>query len=413
MPKVSSHAAGDPDGERQPLSPSRRPPNAPGRKQLKKVLTGIDGFDEITEGGLPAGRPTLVCGGAGCGKTLFALEFLVRGATRFGEPGVFIAFEETAEELAANVASLGFDLDRLVAEGKLLIDYVYLERSEIEEAGEFDLDGLFVRLGHAIDTIGAKRVVLDTLEVLFASLPNEAILRAELRRLFRWMKDKGVTAIVTAEKGEGTMTRHGLEEYVSDCVVMLDHRVDDQVSTRRLRVVKYRGTTHETNEFPFLIDEGGISVLPLSSLGLDHESSTERDLDGNPRSGRDARRRGLLSGEHGPRHGDGRDGQDEHGGPFHPVGLRAGGACLYFAFEESGPRSSATCARSGSTSSPGSSRACSGSRRPGRRSTGSSGTSPRCTGWSTSSGPTPSSSTRSPTSPRWDRPTSPARCSSA
>ena len=303
--------------------------------RLKKAPTGIDGFDEITKGGLPAGRPTLVCGGAGCGKTLFALEFLVQGATRFGDPGVFIAFEETAEELAANVASLGFDLDRLVADGKLVIDYVHLERSEIEESGEFDLEGLFVRLGYAIDSIGARRIVLDTLEVLFASLPNEAVLRAELRRLFRWLKDRGVSAIITAEKGQGAMTRHGLEEYVSDCVVVLDHRVDDQVSTRRLRVVKYRGTTHETNEFPFLIDEGGISVLPLSSLGLDHESPTERvttgiaDLDGM--LGGSGFYRGstiLATGMAGA-------GKTSMAAAFTRSVCERGQRCLYFAFEES------------------------------------------------------------------------------
>ena len=196
------------------------------------------------------------------------MEFLVSGATRFNEPGVFVAFEETAEELSKNVASLGFDLQALVAKKKLAVDYVYVERSEIEETGEYDLEGLFVRLGHAIDSIGAKRVVLDTIEVLFAGLPNPAILRAELRRLFRWLKDKGVTAIITGERGEHSLTRHGLEEYVADCVILLDHRVTDQISTRRLRVVKYRGSAHGTNEYPFLIDEHGISVLPITSLGL-------------------------------------------------------------------------------------------------------------------------------------------------
>ncbi len=244
---------------------------------LPKARTGIDGLDEITGGGLPAGRPTLVCGSAGCGKTMLAMEFLVRGATQYGEPGVFMTFEENAAELTANVRSLGFDLDELAAAKMIALDHVHVERSEIEEAGDYDLEGLFIRLGHAIDTIGAKRVVLDTLEALFAGLPNHAILRAELRRLFRWLKDRGMTAIITGEKGDGNaITRHGLEEYVADCVIILDQRIKEQISTRRLRVLKYRGTAHGMNEYPFLIGEHGFSVLPITSLQLDHPVSAER-----------------------------------------------------------------------------------------------------------------------------------------
>src|SRR5271154_3602137 len=250
---------------------------------LPKCPTGIQGLDEITGGGLPKGRPTLVCGGGGCGKTLLAAEFLVRGATQFGEPGVLMAFEETEAELKANVASLGFDLAGLIRRKKIVIDYVHIERSEVQESGEYDLEGLFVRLGHAIDSIGARRVVLDTLEALFASLPNEAILRAELRRLFHWLKDKGVTAVITAERGREQLTRHGLEEYVSDCVILLDHRVNDQIATRHLRVVKSRGAMHGTNEFPFLIGDEGISVLPITSLGLNHKISNARIATGIPR----------------------------------------------------------------------------------------------------------------------------------
>jgi circadian clock protein KaiC len=334
MSKVSSRRAVALTGN------SRRPPPAPApvapvANRLKKAPTGIDGFDEITLGGLPAGRPTMVCGGAGCGKTLFALEFLVRGATRYDEPGVFLAFEETAEELSANVASLGFDLDRLVEERKLLIDYIHLERSEIAEAGEFDLEGLFIRLGHAIDTIGAKRVVLDTLEVLFAVLPNEELLRAELGRLFRWLKDKGVSAIVTAEKGQGALTRSGLEEYISDCVIVLDQRVEEQVCTRRLRVVKYRGTRHETNEFPFLIDEGGISVLPLSSLGLDHESSSERITTGIPDLDEMLGGAGFYRGGTVLVTGMAGAGKTSMAAQFTRSVCDGGARCLYFAFEES------------------------------------------------------------------------------
>jgi circadian clock protein KaiC len=253
-----------------------RPATAPERRSLPKTPSGIDGLDQITGGGLPAGRPTLVCGGAGCGKTLFALEFLANGAIRHGEPGVFMAFEETADELAANVASLGFDLRALAAKKLLVIDYVKIDRSEIEESGEYDLEGLFVRLGHAIDSIGAKRVVLDTVEALFSGFANEAVLRSELRRLFRWLKERGVTAVVTGERGEGRLTRYGLEEYVSDCVISLDNRVDAQLATRRLRIVKYRGSPHGSNEYPFLIDENGFSVLPVTSLGLDYPVSDER-----------------------------------------------------------------------------------------------------------------------------------------
>ncbi len=246
------------------------------RFALEKCPTGIQGLDEITMGGIPRGRPTLLTGGAGSGKTLMALEFLVKGATLYNEPGVFMAFEETAEELTKNVSSLGFDLEGLSKQKKLALDYVYIERSEIEETGEYDLEGLFVRLGHAIDSVKAKRVVLDTLEVLFSSLPNEGILRAELRRLFRWLKKRGVTAIVTGERGANTITRFGLEEYVADCVILLDHRVTEQISTRRLRVVKYRGSYHGTNEYPFLIDKDGISILPITSLGLTSDASMER-----------------------------------------------------------------------------------------------------------------------------------------
>src|SRR5450759_4133616 len=225
---------------------------------------------------MPKARPTLICGSAGCGKTLLAMEFLVRGATQFNEPGVFMAFEETAKDLTENVASLGFDLKDLVARKKIVLDFVYVERSEIEETGEYDLEGLFIRLEYAINSIGAKRVVLDTIESLFAGLPNPLILRDELRRLFRWLKDKGMTTIITGEKGDNTFTRQGLEEYFSDCVIFLDHRVTDQLSTRRMRVVKYRGSTHGTNEYPFLIEDKGISVLPITSIGLNHPVSTQR-----------------------------------------------------------------------------------------------------------------------------------------
>jgi circadian clock protein KaiC len=304
-------------------------------RSLAKTPTGVQGLDEITGGGLPRGRPTLVCGSAGCGKTLLAMEFLVRGATQFGEHGVFMAFEETSEELTQNVRSLGFDLDDLVKQKKLAIDFVRVERNEIEETGEYDLEGLFVRLNHAIDTVGAKRVVLDTIETLFGGLSNIGILRGELRRLFRWLKDKGVTAVITGESGDSTLTRHSLEEYVSDCVIHLDHRVADQVSTRRLRIVKYRGTTHGTNEYPFLIDEDGISVLPVTSLGLQHEVSAERVSSGVPRLDMMLGGEGYFRGSTVLISGTAGSGKTSLAAHFALAACQRGERCLYFAYEES------------------------------------------------------------------------------
>ena len=303
--------------------------------RLPKCPTGIQGLDEITGGGLPRGRPTLVCGGAGCGKTLLAAEFLVRGAGQFDEPGVLMAFEETEKELKANVASLGFDLEGLVRRKKIVIDYVQIERSEVQASGEYDLEGLFVRLGHAIDSIGAKRVVLDTMEVLFASLPNEAVLRSELRRLFRWLKDKGVTAVITAERGRETLTRHGLEEYVSDCVIVLDHRVNDQIATRHLRVVKYRGALHGTNEFPFLIGEKGIGVLPITSLALNHTASNARIATGIPRLDAMLGGRGFFRGSSILLTGTPGTGKTIISANFAQAAARRGERVLFFSFEES------------------------------------------------------------------------------
>lgn len=305
------------------------------KQVLHKAPTGIQGLDEITSGGLPCGRPTLVCGAAGSGKTLLAMEFLVRGAMQFDEPGVFMAFEERAEELTQNVRSLGFDLDELAERKKLVLDHVHVERSEIDETGEYDLEGLFVRLGYAIDSIGAKRVVLDTLEALFSGLSNATILRAELRRLFRWLKDRGVTAVITGERGEGTLTRHGLEEYVSDCVILLDHRVNEQMATRRLRIVKYRGTVHGTNEYPFLIDEQGIAVLPITSLGLEHRASTERISTGVPQLDTMLGGQGYFRGSSVLVSGTAGTGKTSLAAHLADATSRRGERCLYFAFEES------------------------------------------------------------------------------
>jgi len=309
--------------------------SAPSHSALAKSPTGIRGLDEITLGGLPRGRPTLVCGRAGCGKTLFAVEFLVHGAIDYDDPGVFIAFEETEEDLTKNVASLGYDLADLSRRKKLTIDYIRVERSEIEETGEYDLEGLFVRLGHAIDSIGAKRVVLDTIEAIFSGFQNTNILRAELRRLFRWLKDKGVTAVITAEQGDGTLTRHGLEEYVSDCVILLDHRVRDQISTRRLRVVKYRGSSHGTNEYPFLIDEQGIWVLPITSLGLEHKAASERVSTGIESLDQMLGGKGYYRGTSILISGTAGTGKTSIAAHFVDAACRRGERCIYFSSEES------------------------------------------------------------------------------
>jgi circadian clock protein KaiC len=303
---------------------------------LSKSLTGIEGLDEITSGGLPAGRASLVCGAAGCGKTMLALEFLVRGATQFGEPGVFMMFEENASELCANVRSLGFDLETLQSQKKIVLDHVHIERSEIEVTGEYDLEGLFIRLGHAIDSIGAKRVVLDTVEALFAGLPNHAVLRAELRRLFRWLKDRGVTAVITGEKGDGnSITRYGLEEYVADCVIILDQRIREQISTRRLRVLKYRGTPHGMNEYPFLIGAHGFSVLPITSLQLDHEVSLERVPTGIERLDEMLGGQGVYRGSSVLISGSPGTGKSSIGARFAEAACERGEKALFFAYEES------------------------------------------------------------------------------
>lgn len=302
---------------------------------IAKAPTGIEGFDELTAGGLPAGRPTLICGSAGCGKTLLSTTFLVNGATQFDEPGVLMTFEERPDDLVKNVASLGYNLDQLIADRKIAIDHVHIERTEIEETGEYDLEGLFVRLNFAIQSVGAKRVVLDTIEALFGGLSNTAVLRAELRRLFEWLKDKGVTAIITGERGEGQLTRHGLEEYVSDCAILLDNRVSEQVSTRRLRIVKYRGSAHGANEYPFLIDKDGITVMPITSAGLDHPASMERvstgiaDLDAMLEGGGYYRGTSILvSGMAGA-------GKSSAAAHFANATCARGERCIYFAFEES------------------------------------------------------------------------------
>jgi circadian clock protein KaiC len=307
-------------------------------QQLQKTPTGITGLDEITNGGLPKGRPTLICGGPGSGKTVFSIEFIVKGAMEFNEPGVFVAFEEKSEELAVNVASLGFDLNELIADKKIKIDHVQIYKSEIEETGEYDLDGLFIRLGYAIDSIGAKRIVLDTIENLFSGLTNHAILRAELRRLFTWLKEKGVTAVITGERGEGKLTMQGLEEYVSDCVILLDHRIQNQISTRRLRIIKYRGSVHGTNEYPFLIDEDGVSVLPVTSLLLENEVSSQRISSGIPSLDEMLGGKGFFRGSSILISGTAGCGKTSIAACFTNAACLRKERCLFLAFEESTPQ---------------------------------------------------------------------------
>ena len=308
----------------------------PSSKTLQKAATGIQGLDEITGGGLPRGRPTLISGGAGAGKTLFGLEFLVRGATQYDESGVFISFEESIPDLTKNVASLGFDLDRLVADKKLFVDHVSIARSELGETGEYDLDGLFIRIADAVQKVGARRVVLDTIEALFSDLPNPAILRSEIRRLFDWLKQKRLTTVITAERDRpDQLTRHGIEEFVSDCVIVLDHRIREEISTRRLRIVKYRGSTHGTNEYPFLIDDQGISVLPISSLGLNHEASTERVSSGIARLDGMLGSKGFFRGSSILASGTAGTGKSTIAACFVDAACRRGERALFFAFEES------------------------------------------------------------------------------
>ena len=305
------------------------------RAPLPKTPTGIDGLDEVTGGGLPKGRTTLVCGSPGCGKTLLAMEFLVHGALQYGERGVCMEFEEAPDKLTANVRSLGLDLRALVKRKKLLVDHVRVERNEIEETGEYNLEGLFIRLGHAVDAIKAKRVVLDSIETLFAGLSDAAVLRAELRRLFRWLDDRNLTAIVTGERGNGTLTRHGLEEYIADCVILLDHRVNEQISTRRLRIVKYRGTSHGTDEYPYMIDDDGISVLPITSLALDHKASAARVSTGLTGLDEMLGDKGFFRGSSVLVSGTAGTGKSSIAAKFASAACDRGERCLYFAFEES------------------------------------------------------------------------------
>ncbi|MBZ5642182.1 MAG: circadian clock protein KaiC [Acidobacteriia bacterium] len=302
---------------------------------LQKARTGIAGLDEITGGGLPKGRTTIVCGGPGCGKTMLGIEFLVRGVLEFGEPGVLMAFEETPQDIATNVASLGFDIQDLANKKKMFLDYISVDPSEIQQSGDYDLEGLFIRLQNAVETVGAKRVMFDTLEALFSSFSNPAILRAEFRRLFRWLKDRGLTAIVTAERGEGKLTRQGLEEYVSDCVILLDHRINDQISARRLRIVKYRGTRHGADEYPFLIDEKGMSILPLTSLRLQHTVSNERVPSGVPDLDAMLEGKGYFRGSSILLSGTAGSGKTTLAASFADASCRRGERCLFLDFEES------------------------------------------------------------------------------
>ncbi len=303
--------------------------------QLHKCPTGIKGFDEITEGGLPKNRITLICGNTGCGKTLLGIDFLINGATKYNEPGIFMSFEETEDELYKNVASLNLDLHGLVARKKILIEYVLLERRDIQESGEFNLEGLFIRLEHAIDAIDAKRVVLDSIESLFAGVTDVGILRLEIKRLFRWLKDKHVTAIMTGELGQGVYSRHGLEEYISDCIILLDNRVREQISTRRIRVMKYRGSNHGTNEYPFVIDTDGLSVIPITSAGLDQPGTNKRVSTGIPSLDKLFQGAGYTRGSTILASGTAGTGKTSLAAAFVIERCKRGERCLFLSYEES------------------------------------------------------------------------------
>jgi circadian clock protein KaiC len=302
---------------------------------IKKIPSGVKGLDQLTNGGLPFGRTTLVCGGAGCGKTMFGIDFLVNGARQHDEPGVYLMFEENARELADNVRSMGLDLEELQNEGKLLLEHIWVDRNELEETGEFDLEGLFIRLEHAVKKVNARRVVLDTLDVLFQGFSNDAVLRAELRRLFRWLKDRGLTAVITAESGIGTLTRNGFEEYVADCVIFLDHRVKDQISTRLLRIIKYRGSSHGTNEYPFLISNEGLSVFPVTSFKLDHKASKERISTGVPKLDEMFGGKGIFRGSSTLITGTPGTGKSTLAAAFLEGACSRGERCVLFSYEES------------------------------------------------------------------------------
>jgi len=325
----------------QSKSKTRKKVPAPELK-LQKCLTGIKGFDEITQGGIPQDRITLLCGGTGTGKTLLAVDFLIHGATEYNEPGVFMSFEETEDELYQDVASLKLNLHALVAKNKIVLDFVVLERRDIQEAGEFNLEGIFVRLEHAIDSVKAKRVVLDSIESLFAGVTDVGILRLEIKRLFRWLKDKKVTALITGEVQQGTgdgqqrsFTRHGLEEYISDCIILVDNRVREQIATRRIRVIKYRGSNHGVNEYPFVIDSGGLSVIPITSAGLDQPGTSERVSTGIASLDKLFQGGGYTRGSTVLASGTAGTGKTSLAAAFAVETCRRGEKCLFLSYEES------------------------------------------------------------------------------
>jgi circadian clock protein KaiC len=314
---------------RAPKKPKALTPN-----QTHKCPTGIKGFDQITEGGLPKNRTTLISGSAGSGKTLWGIDFLINGALHYNEPGIFMSFEETEDELYKDVASLNLDLRGLVSQRKILLEYVLLERRDIQES-DFNLEGLLIRLEHAIDSIGAKRVVLDSIESLFAGLTDAGILRLEIKRLLRWLKGKQVTAIITGEPGQGAYTRHGMEEYISDCIILLDNRVSEQLSIRRIRVIKYRGSNHGTNEYPFVIDKDGLSVIPITSAGLNQPGTNKRVSTGIPSLDKLFRGGGYTRGSTVLVSGTAGTGKTSLAAAFAVERCKHGERCLFLSYEES------------------------------------------------------------------------------
>ena len=308
--------------------------STPKLKKIQKCLTGIKGFDEITEGGLPKNRATLVSGGAGSGKTLFGIDFLINGAVDYKENGVFMSFEETSDELYDDTASLNLDLKALVLQKKIVLEHVVLERKDLQEK-DFNLEGLLVRLEHAIDSVKAKRVVLDSIESLFAGIEDNGILRLEIKRLFRWLKEKQVTAIVTGETGQDSYTHHGIEQYVSDCIILLDNRVDQEVSVRRIRIVKYRGSNHGTNEYPFVIDDDGLSVIPITSAGLEQPGTAKRVSTGIPSLDKLFKGKGYTKASTILASGTAGTGKTSLAAAFAIETCKRGERCLFLSYEES------------------------------------------------------------------------------
>ena len=301
--------------------------------KLPKSLTGIQGLDDITYGGIPQNRPTLLVGSIGTGKTIFAMEYIINGITMFNEPGVFMTFEEQTDELQINVTSMGYNLSKLIADNKIYLEHLHIDHREIQATGKYDIEGLFIRIEMAIEKVKAKRIVLDALDTLFIGLDSQ-ILRSEIKRLFFWLKEKKVTAIITSEVGDIFLTRLGFEEVVADCVIELNNRLNNQISTRRLRIVKYRGSYHSTNEYPFMIDHKGITIFPIISEAPQIIVSNERISSGIKQIDEMLDGRGFYVGSSILVSGSAGTGKSSIAASFIKDVCEKKGTALYCAFEE-------------------------------------------------------------------------------